>query len=384
MRFIESLIPNNTFDFVLWELFIIVFLIQILYYLFFYVRVFSKEKKTNVLNDVKIPISVVICAKNEAENLKNFLPKILTQDYPNFEVIVVNDCSTDNTTEILSELKNKHKKLYYTNIEYNPNFPHGKKLALTVGIKAAKNEYIVFTDADCYPTSNQWISSIAKNYKNKKTQIVLAYGAYEKRKGLLNKIIRFDTLFIAIQYLTFAKAGIAYMGTGRNMSYKKSLYEKQKGFSSHYHILSGDDDLFINKAANKKNVTVTYNPNSFTYSLPKVKFKNFKYQKKRHLSTGKHYKFFHKILLGGEIISRFLFYLLFLLSLAFKINMHFAITLLLIRMLVQILIIAKASKVFNEKYIFLLSPIFDIILPLINLKIVILNFFKKNRNQSWK
>ena len=382
LEIIENYINQaGYYEQILVEILLSALLVQMFYYLFFYLRIFFTKKK--VKSNEKPPVSVIICAKNESENIKNFLPLILNQKYENFEVIVVNDASADNTEEVLAKMKQDYKHLYITNIEDNKQFQRGKKLAMTLGIKAAKNEHLIFTDADCMAVSDNWISSIIENY-TPNTEIVLGYGGYIQKKGLLNKLIRFDTMAIALQYMTFAKAKFTYMGVGRNLSYKKSLYTKQRGFSSHYHIMSGDDDLFVNGAATRKNTSATFNKESFTRSEPKMKYKYFINQKRRHLTTGKHYKFFHKILLGGEIFSRFAFYMLFILSLSLNILPIVALSIFGLRFLIQMIIYTKASFVFNEKKILFWIPIFDIILPIINVWVVLSNkIIKKRRKNVW-
>jgi len=358
------------------------FLIQIFYYLFFYIRVFAFFKKApKTHND--FPLSVIICARNEGNNLKGFLQKVLEQDYPNYEVIVVDDASEDHTNAVLNEYKKKYKKLYVTHIEKNAKFPHGKKLALTIGIKAAKYKHLVFTDADCRPDSDKWLQSIADSY-NSETKLVLGYGGYLHKKGLLNKLIRFDTLFIALQYMSFAKAGIPYMGVGRNMSYTKDLYESAKGFSSHYHVLSGDDDLFVNQTANKKNTVICADKASIVRSAPKRRLSEFIHQKRRHLSTGKYYKFKHQLLLSGEVVSRLFFYLTLCLTLSAQIFPWVVLSLFIFRLLVQYLSIGKLSQGFNEKDLRIFIIFFDIFIPLLNIWTFLSKYFIKNKiNQRW-
>jgi len=241
---------TNSLHFYIFITYAISWIIQLLYFLVFYIRIAFKINQKSA-TEKKEPVSVIICAQNEAENLKNNLPAILEQNYENFQVIVVNDCSTDNSQDILSEMMTRYPNLYVTRIDKDEKFSHGKKLALTVGIKAAKNEWLLFTDADCKPADKNWIASMASNF-TEKTDIVLGYGGSIKSKGLLNRLIRFDNLFIALQYFTFARAGIPYMGVGRNLAYRKSLFFKARGFASHHHIISGDDDLFVNQNASKK------------------------------------------------------------------------------------------------------------------------------------
>ena len=180
------------------------------------------------------------------------MPRIFEQDYPHFEVVVVNDCSWDNTSDLLKEFGLKHSNLKIVTIKEDDTYSHGKKVALMMGIKGATHEHMLLTDADCRPNSKEWLRNMMQHFTGE-TEIVLGYGAYEKQGGFLNKIIRYDTFMIALQYLSFALAGKTYMGIGRNLAYKKSLFFKMKGFASHYHIESGDDDLVVNEAATKQN-----------------------------------------------------------------------------------------------------------------------------------
>ncbi len=355
------------------------FVIQFFYYLFFYSRALGFGKKLNNTNNEKPGISIVICAKNEADNLKKFLEKVLTQDYPKYQVVVVNDTSNDNTDEILFEFKRKYKHLYTTHLEEDRRFTHGKKLALTIGIKAAKYDRIALIDADCVPHTDQWLNCIVAAANNK--SIVLGYGAYFKRKGLLNKLIRFETMFTGLQYLSFAKAGIPYMGVGRNMSYTKEVYNSVNGFSSHYHILSGDDDLFINQTAKGKNTAIMTDSNSIVYSVPKKTFKQYFQQKRRHLTTGKHYKFKHKFLLATEIVSRLLFYTIFVISLIFNNLWMLVLPAFGLRFLWQHIIFFKTGKTFKEKDLVYFTILFDIFTPLLNIGIVVGKLFTSKKNR---
>src|SRR5690606_37823827 len=203
-------------------------------------------------------------------------------------------------------------------VQHNEAFWGNKKFALTLGIKAAKTEYQLFTDADCYPTSPNWLRDMSSQFTLNKT-IVLGYGAYEKiPNSFLNKIIRFETMLTAVQYFSWAKAGKPYMGVGRNLAYKKEEFFNVRGFMDHMKIRSGDDDLFINQAGNSKNTTICFTPSSFTYSEPKRKFSDWFNQKRRHVSTAGHYKFFDRAQLAVFYISQLLFIILAALLLAFQ------------------------------------------------------------------
>lgn len=363
-------------------LFAIFFVVQMLYYIVFYMKM-ARYKQSGQPESKLPPVSIVICARDEAANMQKNLPAVLSQDYPDFEVIVVNDCSQDETEELLLELKAKYKNLRTTIIKEDQKFSHGKKLAVTIGIKAAKNEWLLLTDADCYPVSNNWIRKMAAGFSDSKS-IVLGYGGYEHKKGLLNNLSRFDTFFIALQYAGFALAGKPYMGVGRNLAYRRSLFFNNKGFARHSNLQSGDDDLFINEVATKSNTAVVIDPESFTRSIPKTTFSAWLAQKKRHLTTGKYYRGNHKLLLGTENISRILFYLFFILMLVNQTYLYLTLALFIIRLITQLAIFKTAMKRLNEKDLFLSSLVYDILLPVINGILVILNSLSRKKQHKWR
>ncbi len=358
----------QTFTDIVFYIFIASFTIQGLYYVLFYSRSLFWKKREDVQN--KIPVSVVICARNEAENLSNNLPCVLEQDYDDFEVVVVNDCSIDNTSSVLDNFSVEYDKLYVTTIKEDEKFSHNKKLALTIGIKAAKHEYVLLTDADCRPVSKNWISTFAAKFSDN-TTFILGYGGYEKRKGLLNRLIRYDTFFIALQYLGFAKAGIPYMGVGRNIAYRKSVFLSSNGFSKHVRLRSGDDDLFINRNARAKNTVINLDKDSITCSVPEKSFKAWVRQKQRHFSASKYYKFWHKLLLALEPLSRLFYYLSFFILIVYFEPLKIILSLFSIRILYQTVIFYCFLRRIKELDLLYLSPVFDIIFPLVNLFIVI-------------
>jgi cellulose synthase/poly-beta-1,6-N-acetylglucosamine synthase-like glycosyltransferase len=283
-------------------------LIQLVFTVFVHGAVLRKLK--NEGNMSFPPVSVIIAARNESENLLNNLPQILEQDYPNFEVVVVNHQSTDDSKYILHTLKMTYSNLKVIEMERSVHQKVGKKLPLSIGIKGANYEHMVFTDADCIPASNQWLRKMASQFSDKK-EMVLGYGPYLKRKGWLNAIIRFDTAWIGMNYLGSACSGMPYMGVGRNLAYTKKVYQSVDGFKSHYSVLSGDDDLFVQEAAKKKNYTVCVDADTFCYSAPKETWSEWLIQKSRHYSTSSHYKVFKKWMLGIYPLSLLLLLICF-------------------------------------------------------------------------
>lgn len=328
------------------------------------------------------PVSVIICAKNEANNLRKFLPSILNQKYKDFEVVVVNDCSEDETELVLAELKLEFPHLYYTNIPLDRKFSHGKKLAVSLGIKAAKHEHMVFTDADCKAESNLWLQEMMEGFTNPSKEIVLGFGGYEKRKGFTNLLVRYDTFLAAIQYLGYALSGKPYMGVGRNLAYKKSLFNKNNGLQSHMHIASGDDDLFISETANKKNTAVVIHPEAHTTSVPPVSLRKWKDQKSRHLTTATHHKKSIQFSLLLEICSR-----LILLSVGIYlilINTFVIIAALAIasKFTIQLLLWRKSAKQLDQGKLYWSVLIFDWLHPIMLLWAYLANT-RRNKKQ-WK
>src|ERR1700756_2769396 len=328
--------------------FALVALHQIVVYLFLYGKIAFYKEEEAPKNTEQPPVSVIICAKNEADNLTEFLPKFLTQEYPKFEVIVVNDCSYDNTDDVLREYAKIFPNLHIITIKEDEYYKHGKKFALMVGIKGAKYEHLLFTDGDCYPQSEHWISEMVKGYGPGK-EIVIGYGPYRAEKSFLNKLIRFDTFAIALQYISLAIDNKAYMGVGRNLSYKKELFFKNKGFATHYHINSGDDDLFVNQAANEKNTATIISHDSFTYSIPSKTFTEWGRQKARHLSTSGLYTSASKNRLMMLHTGNYLFWLMAIAAfLQFDLILITA-SLFLIKNIIQCISLYKAGEKLDEK-----------------------------------
>ncbi|MGG9971608.1 glycosyltransferase [Ferruginibacter sp. SUN002] len=304
-------------------------------------------------------MSVIICARDEAANLAKNLPGSLLQQYrTTHEVIVVDDNSFDDTKYLLEEFRKSFRQLQIVELKQEAKLIPGKKFPLSIGIKTAKHEIVLLTDADCIPASEFWIDKMQESY-DENTEIVLGYGAYTKKAGLLNKLIRWETFHTALQYLTYALAGKPYMGVGRNLSYKKAVFYRHKGFSSHNNIPSGDDDLFINMAATKSNTRINIDKDAFTISEPPTTWSQWARQKSRHYSTGKYYKAGHQFLLGLYSLSHFLFFPLLAASAIFY-CWEWALIVFGIRFIIQSIIFYPALKKLNEKDLYPLFLFFDL------------------------
>jgi len=265
--------------------FSVIFLLIILFYYFYF---FTQLKVSAEPKSESRPISVIVAARNEKKNLEQYLELLLNQEYPEYEVVVINDGSHDGTKAFLKELDEKYTKLKIVTLELDERFQKGKKFALTMGIKASKYEHLLFTDADCWPASKNWISKMSLSFQDK--DIVLGVSPLEVQKNILGSLIKYETFHTALQYITYANRGFAYMGVGRNLAYTKTLFFKNKGFASHQHILSGDDDLFVQENTTPHNLSICLHQESFMYSKSPINFGSWLTQKKRHFSTNKAYK----------------------------------------------------------------------------------------------
>lgn len=327
------------------------------------------------------PISVIVCARNEKENLEKYLQSIFEQDYPDFEVVVVNDRSWDGTKDLLQALEEQQAKLKVVHVADGNKFIAGKKFAVTMGIKAASNDWLVFTDADCQPVSANWLKGM-QTPADSQIDILLGYSPYFKKRSLLNALIRFETFFTAVNYLSFALKGMPYMGVGRNMAYKKSLFFKNKGFAAHMHIPSGDDDLFVNANATKSNTTIQIHKDTHVWSEPKTSFLAYLRQKKRHIGAGGLYKAKHKFILSLQIAMQFTFYGL-VIALACFPNMRFiAVGVFLFSLIVGCFVYPKLLKRLNYGELRWWFPVLDIILMVFLVFNAILSIFVKK--VQWK
>ena len=343
---------------ILFYSFFFVTIIQIFYYLFFFRRLAYFRPDSGTVRQQQ-PVSIIICAKNEAARLEANLPKVLQQNYIGaYEVIVVNHNSSDHTRQVLEEFSKTFKHLRALHITGESGEMPGKKYPLSTGIQAATHHVLLLTDADCVPASPAWLLKMQDVY-SPGTEVVLGYGAYQKKRGLVNRLIRFDTFHTALQYLSYALAGIPYMGVGRNLSYTKTIFNTVNGFASINHTASGDDDLFISLTATGENTRIVIEKEAITLSQPEETFVAWARQKTRHFSTGKHYKPVHKLLLGLYSMSHFLFYPLFV-SASFFYNWKLSLALYFTRFIIQAIVFYRSMKKLDESDLFPWWWLFDI------------------------
>lgn len=378
MDIISSVYTISIAEWIVIILYLIFFIVQLIFYLYLFRKPYlyankqSIENETLTKSDKDLPgISIIITAKNEAENLRKNLPSILNQEYHNFQVIVVDNASTDSTADVLDSFRSRHPNLYVTFLPIGYNATNNKKLALTLAIKAAKYDILIFTEPDTKPLSNKWVYEYAKAF-NKNKDIVLGSCQLDIGKSFFKKYILFDNLMSGIRYTSMAIANRPYMGIGRNMGFRKELFFDNKGFSSLLNMENGEDNIFINRITTKENTDVILSPHSMVESNVVDGISSWRSVKTTYLTTRKYYKGSRAKLLSLEIFSRYIFYML-LAALciigvvsSIKAIILFAILLFVIRFTVQLIVVNKNSKVYNAGGFYFTLPLFDLIKPMVN------------------
>lgn len=374
----------SIYEWAIIALYLIFFIVQLFYYIYLFRKPYqhidnntttnedSADNIDSTDNETNLPgVSIIITAKDEAENLRKNLPFILKQDYHNLQVIVVNNASTDTTDDVLKQFSNSYPNFYATYIPINSNAVNAKKLALTVGIKAAKHDILLFTEADTKPLTEKWVYQYAKTFKTG-TDIVLGCCQMELNKGFFKKYILFDNLVSGVKYVSMALSKKPYMGIGRNMAFRKDLFFRNKGYSSVLNIEDGEDNVFINRIATPENTAILSSPQSMVATNAIEGITNWKDIKTKYLATRKYYTGKANIVLSFEVFSRYAFYLLFatLCTIGIVRSLMFvtflAILVFLVRYLVQLMVINKNSKLYNAGQFYLSLPLFDLLTPIVN------------------
>lgn len=347
------------------------------YYGFFFRKFAFAQTKENPT--FQPPVSVIIACHNEADNLKKNHQFWIQQNYNSFEIILIDDTSTDETWKEIQKISHENLNVKAIQIPQSPNYFGNKKNALTQGIENTKNEYLLFIDADTFPVTKNWINVMAQGFFGG-YQIVLGYGKYENHNGFLNKIIRYETLLTAWQYFSYAINGLPYMGVGRNLAYTKKIFKENNGFQSHSHIQSGDDDLFVSQNANRLNTNIVCNENSHTISTPKKSWREWIQQKRRHITTANVYSKKHQFLLGLFYISQVLFYFLSIFLLFSAYGLKFVIFMVVLRFIAYYFTLIPVAKKLRESNLIVIAPFLELNLILFQGIIFVLNLIKKPTN----
>ncbi|MBN2735964.1 MAG: glycosyltransferase [Spirochaetales bacterium] len=243
-------------------------------------------------------VSVIIAAKDEEDHIGETLDRVLTQDYPHdkYEVILLNDASSDKTLEIAQEKAKYYDNLRVINLGVDCPYASRKKYALDVGIKSSTGEVLMFTDADC-KVNKKWVRTIAQCYDEKgKVGIVsgMVTLARAKKRNLFMKIQEIDYIVVTLVASGFFGIGYPVGANGNNFSYRRSLFDKVNGFKGIEHMLSGDDDLMLDKMVKMSKCRVVFCDayDAQVYTAPTFNLKSFINQRCRWASKNFNYQRF--------------------------------------------------------------------------------------------
>ncbi|MDR3141609.1 MAG: glycosyltransferase [Tannerellaceae bacterium] len=370
---------------------IVLLIVQLSYYAISYNRPYKKMKMRaadkNREAETTPPVSVIVYTRNESYNLKKYLPSLLSQDYPSYEVIVINDGSTDESDDVLKLFEHDYKHLYHTFIPQESKYLSRRKLSLTLGIKAAKNDVLLFTEADCRPISKDWIRAMAQNYTSD-TNLVLGFCAYTEGIGFLHKLISYDNLINGLEYLSSALKNNPFGGNGKNLSYRRRLFFEHKGFSKSLSLHAGDDDLFVNETADSLNTQVEYSKRSITKMAPVERFVIWKNMKISRAATQRRYKGRQSLFYRMEKAAS----LLFLLAVSASIVLGLAGNLVvsgialasyIVLFTTKAVVLKRSAAMLQQKMSIALLPLLEIIQPLFDLYIYVYRVFRGKKDYTF-
>lgn len=361
---------DATLSLVIVVVFALITFIELLYYYVLYARfAFRKRQPAPEVTLDSPPVSVILVVKDAAAVLLKTLPRLLNQHYPHFELVIVNDNSKDDTKLLLLEYQQQYDNIHIVNLDSAVTSIRGNKYALSIGIRCAKYENMIFTDAECAPSSVHWLEHMASQFSDTQ-HIVLGYSTYMKRNNPINRMLHFDTMLSALQYFSLALVHSTYRGDHKNIGYTKTLFYKQRGFASHNHLVYGDEDIFISKAASRKNTAVVYDPDSYTVLQRQAYYKYWVHHKEGLYYTRKHNTAKNRFFLNFYGILNPLFYLALVLAILATYNqivmLAIVLGITLVRIISLYLVFGFAAKRLNEKQTIPALLFYDLLFAFLN------------------
>jgi glycosyltransferase involved in cell wall biosynthesis len=378
----------SSFECIVLLLVIIAFGLQIYYYTGIFGRLAFKSLRGKNPPSTPAPVSVILCARNEYEALQQHLKLILEQDYPEYEVIVVNDGSEDDSETLLASMQVQYPHLNFRTLVKDKLFSHSKKLPLGVGIKAAQYDLLLFIDADCRPSGNQWLRAMQRHFTDK-TDIVLGYTRLENNPLW----IRADKLMQAFHYLGKALHHRPYMGVGSNLAYRKNLFFDNNGFDGRITEKVCEDRIFINKVATRTNTEASLSVDATTVSTLPISPQRWRRERLRELRSFKLCKKQHRFPELAEALTRLVFFAALTIAVILQVKnltadrlqvqhyLLFSLTgLFLIRLILQIVVFTRTQKCLGEKQLTPMLLLWDLVFPLIYIVLVVQSLFPDKKN----
>lgn len=350
-----------------------------IFYHIFYIRSLRKEKNKKPIQNTE-PLSIVICSKNESSYLEENLPLFLEQDYKDYEIIVVNDGSFDDTETILAQYQLKYPHLRTTKIPVDEKFHHNKKLAITIGIKAAKNEHLIFSSIRNKPSGNNWLKTLMRSWDK---GVIMGYANFENKKGFLHNFLKFDLLLKSIKSSSFALSGNPHSGNGNNLGYKKADFFRNKGFAKQAHFEAGYDHLMVQQLGKLSGNSVCNHPNAKVNLCSENKLEQWTEINQQYYKCRKYFSRKTKLIIDTETLSKVIFYSFFIYALFFTDLYIFLAFAFFLRTISIISFTKICTSHLKEENLFLSSCIYDIFVLFSRLYFLCTNFIFSKRNQ-WK
>jgi glycosyltransferase involved in cell wall biosynthesis len=339
-------------------------LLQLIYYVFVYGKVSRYRLPEENYNFP--PVSVVLVTKDEQENLKERLPVILEQQYPDFEVVIVNNASSDETEFVLKVFQKIYPQLKVVNLYSEaPNKFLGKKYPLSIGIKSAKNDCVLLTNVNCVPNSLFWIMNMVRGLSQTRNTII-GFNFYEREKTLFNSLVQYDTIINAINYGGMALLGNPYKATGDNIIISREEFFNSGSFLSLYNVACGDMELYVNRITKGKKTSVILNEEAYIKTETPQSFSLWCRYKKRNIKTAYYYKFLDKLLVAIPSWTTLFFYATFVTLFLLNFPWQWILTGCILKFAIQIIFFQNASKVLMKNNLCIFAPLFEIFFLVFN------------------
>lgn len=386
---------------VVFLLLVVLFVVEVIYLFAIYNRVSQYARRAataRVVYASDLPsVSVVVYAHaEEAENLPNLLPALLAQDYPCYEVIVVNDAVSFEMQNAIALYECEYSNVYQTSVPETVYNVSRKKLGITLGVKAAKNDVIVLIESNCKPQGNSWLMSMARNFVPG-IDVVLGYTRMVDNSGKKQSGFQaFNRALFAIRYLAYAIIGKPYMGVGSNMAYRKEVFFANKGFSATLNLHYGDDDLLINEIAHGRNTRVEIAPESIVESRHDNVKEAWDESRMKYGFTSKYLRTSSRRVFAIEMLVDILFALTFVASVVLLlpqviegavpavVAMSIVALLLIVLWLLVWHVYHRAAQVLGESIRPALVPLYSLVRPVSELFFSFQSKGRKSSNFTWQ